>query len=74
RDLGIVYQFMEFKDLEGICTIAARTPDEQYADQFASELLMPTEYLRQFAQKYIINGHVSFEDALEISEHFGASC
>ncbi|MEG0388984.1 MAG: ImmA/IrrE family metallo-endopeptidase [Niameybacter sp.] len=116
RDLGIVYQFMEFKDLEGIyivpedeediaviginakrpitrqrftaaheichhlkdrdssiCTIAARTPEEQYADQFASELLMPTEYLRQFAQKYIVNGHVSFEDALEISEHFGVS-
>ncbi len=117
RDLGIVYQFMEFKDLEGIymvpedeedialiginakrpitrqrftatheichhlkdrnssiCAIVpSGTPREQYADQFASELLMPIKYLSQFVKKYIQDGFVSFEAALKITDYFGVS-
>ena len=95
RDFGVVYQFMEFKDLEGIyilpddeddisviginfgrpitrqrytaahelchhikdrdssiCPINGRKNSiESFADAFASELLMPTKYLRTEAKK-----------------------
>ncbi len=93
RDFGIVYQFMEFKDLEGIYVLPDNSDDipliginfgrpitrqrytaayelchhikdrgssicpisgkknmiEKYADAFASELLMPTKYLKMAA-------------------------
>ena len=117
RDLGIVYQFMEFKDLEGIyilpddeddipviginfgrpitrqrytaahelchhikdrdssiCPINGKKNSiESFADAFASELLMPTKYLRAEARKYAVNGKVNRSDILKIAEHFGTS-
>ena len=117
REMGIIYQFMDFKDLEGIyivpedendipliginfnrpiarqrytaaheichhikdrdsgvCPIYGRKSlAERYADSFASELLMPIQYLKQEAEKYALNGKVSLDDALKIAEHFGTS-
>ena len=117
RDFGIVYQFMEFKDLEGIyilpdsandipviginfgrpitrqrytaahelchhikdrgnsiCPISGKKNKiEKYADAFASELLMPTKYLKSEAAKYAVNGKVNRDDILKIAEYFGVS-
>lgn len=117
REMGIIYQFMDSKDLEGIyivpdneddipliginfnrpiarqrftaaheichhikdckngiCTIRdKKDPVESYAEKFASELLMPTKYLRREAVKYAVNGKISFDDALKIAEYFGTS-
>lgn len=117
RDFGIIYQFMEFKDLEGIyilpededdipviginfgrpitrqrytaahelchhikdrdnniCPISSkRNSVENFADIFASELLMPIEYLRAETNKYAIRGKVNRNDVLNIAEHFGTS-
>lgn len=117
RDFGIVYQFMEFKDLEGIyilpededdisviginfgrpitrqrytaahelchhikdrdnniCPISGkRNSVENFADAFASELLMPIKYLRAETNKYAVRGKVNRNDILKIAEHFGTS-
>ena len=117
RDFGIVYQFMDFKDLEGIyilpddeedipviginfgrpitrqrytaahelchhikdrdssiCPISGKKNSlESFADAFASELLMPTQYLRAEAGKYAVNEKVNRNDILKIAEHFGTS-
>lgn len=117
RDFGIIYQFMEFKDLEGIyilpddeddipviginfgrpitrqrytaahelchhikdrdssiCPISGKKNSiESFADAFASELLMPTKFLRAEARKYAVNGIVNRSDILKIAEHFGVS-
>lgn len=117
RDFGIVYQFMDFKDLEGIYILPDDAADipiiginfsrpitrqrytaahelchhikdrgssicpingkknaiESFADAFASELLMPTEYLRVEARKYAVNGKVNRNDILKIAEYFGTS-
>lgn len=117
RDFGIMYQFMEFKELEGIyilpddeddipmiginfnrpitrqrytaahelchhikdrdssiCPISGkRTKIESFADAFASELLMPTKYLKAEARKYAVNGTVNRNDILKIAEYFGTS-
>lgn len=117
--LNVIYQFKDFKDLEGIyivpeneddiaiigininrpitrqrftaahelchhlkdrmessiCPIDGRqkSPIEKFADRFASELLMPTEYLEKEVKKYEIDGYVSFDDVLNISDVFGVS-
>lgn len=117
RDLDIVYQFMEFKDLEGIyilpedendipviginfnrpmtrqrftaaheichflkdkdvsyCPISGKKSDiERYADAFASELLMPIQYLKIEADKYAVDGKVNRYDILRIADYFGTS-
>ena len=117
RDFGIVYQFMDFKDLEGIyiipeeendipiiginfgrpitrqrytaahelchhikdrdnsiCPISGRKSNiENFADIFASELLMPSKYLRAEAKKYAVDGKVSRSDILKIADFFGTS-
>ncbi len=46
---------------------------ETFADQFASELLMPRGYFEVEALKYAKNGYVSFDDALKLSGFFGVS-
>lgn len=117
RDFGIVYQFMEFKDLEGIYILPDDSNDipviginferpitrqrytaahelchhikdrgnricpingkkntiEKYADAFASELLMPTKYLKSIAERFAINGTVNRDVILKIAEFFGVS-
>ena len=117
RDFGIVYQFMEFKELEGIyvlpedsndipiiginfgrpitrqrytaahelchflkdshkqfaCLPNSRNLIEQYAEKFASELLMPIKELKKQAIKYSKNGYVDLDSVLRISDYFGVS-
>lgn len=117
RDFGIVYQFMEFKDLEGIYVLPDNSDDipiiginfgrpitrqrytaahelchhikdrgssicpisgkknmiEKYADAFASELLMPTKYLKMAAKRVAVDGKVNRDGILKIAEIFGVS-
>lgn len=117
RDFGIVYQFMEFKDLEGIYVLPDNSDDipiiginfgrpitrqrytaahelchhikdrgssicpisgkknkiEKNADAFASELLMPTKYLKMAAKRVAVDGKVNRDGILEIAEIFGVS-
>ena len=118
-ELNIIYQFRDFKDLEGIyivpeddedihiiginrerpiarqrftaahelchylkdrdelniCPIDGRkkNPIEKFADKFASELLMPTKFLKREVEKYLVNGFISFENVLYVAEYFGVS-
>ncbi|NME83333.1 ImmA/IrrE family metallo-endopeptidase [Clostridium sp. SM-530-WT-3G] len=46
-----------------ICPIDGRTKNdtEKFADDFASELLMPTKYLELEVNKYCVEGYISFE-------------
>ncbi|MBU4440569.1 MAG: ImmA/IrrE family metallo-endopeptidase, partial [Firmicutes bacterium] len=114
---GIIYQFRDFKELEGIyiapvnqedipivginynrpitrqrftaahelchhikdrsneaCPIGGQKDKiEKFADQFASELLMPREYFEAKAREYLNNGYVTLDDALKLSVYFGVS-
>ncbi|WP_302782746.1 ImmA/IrrE family metallo-endopeptidase [Clostridium saudiense] len=117
--LNVVYQFRDFKELEGIyivpddeddipiiginnnrpitrqrftaahelchylkdsnesniCPIDGRkkNPTERFADEFASELLMPRVYLEEQVSKYEIDGYIAFDDVLRVAEYFGVS-
>lgn len=46
---------------------------EQFAEQFAAELLMPRELFLSVAREYKVDGKVSLDDALQIAERFGVS-
>lgn len=114
---GVVYQFRDFKKLEGIYIVQEDEDDipivginvnrpivrqrftaahelchhlkdrmdsacpifgeknivERFADQFASELLMPRGYFEVEAKKYAKNGYVEFDDVLKLSGYFGVS-
>ena len=121
-EFGIVYQFREFKELEGIylvpdnsddipivgininrpisrqrftaahefchhlkdkniengnilCPInlAKRDAKEKYADQFASELLMPRGYFELEVEKVEKNGFVELDNVLFLADLFGVS-
>ncbi|BDU90518.1 ImmA/IrrE family metallo-endopeptidase [Clostridium perfringens] len=58
-----------------ICPIDGRkkSPIEKFADKFASALLMPTKYLDNEVKKYEVDGYISFDDVLLVSEYFGVS-
>ncbi|MDK0631119.1 Fic family protein [Clostridium perfringens] len=58
-----------------ICPIDGRkkSPIEKFADNFASALLMPTKYLDNEVKKYEVDGYISFDDVLLVSEYFGVS-
>jgi Zn-dependent peptidase ImmA (M78 family)/fido (protein-threonine AMPylation protein) len=47
--------------------------NEKFADDFASEFLMPRDYFNLEVKKVIKNGFVSFDDALKLSVQFGVS-
>lgn len=118
QDMGIVYQFIDSKDLEGIyivpeddndipviginrnrpitrqrytaahelchhikdkntecCSIKciSSSATERYAECFAAALLMPEKMLLEYSRQYMVDGYVTMDDALHISEHFGVS-
>lgn len=57
-----------------VCPISGnKDRNEKFADDFASELLMPRDYFNPEVKKVIKNGFVSFDDALMISVYFGVS-
>lgn len=114
---GILYQFRDFKNLEGIYIVpkdkedfpiiginknrpiarqrftaahefchhikdredsvspisGSRDAKEEFADKFASELLMPRDYFIIEISKLIKDNYVSFDDALRLSVQFGVS-
>lgn len=55
------------------CKINGQSSIERYAENFASELLMPSVELERQVCRYMKNGAVSFEDALGIANYFGVS-
>ena len=56
------------------CLTKTNNPIEKYADNFASELLMPIEELKKVCYKYKnANGFISFDDIVYIAEYFGVS-
>lgn len=59
---------------EMICPIGSKDPIEQYAESFAAELLMPSQYFLQEANKLKSeDGYVSAEDAFKLCHFFGTS-
>lgn len=57
-----------------LCPIDGRKNDiEKFADQFASDLLMPEEYILKKIRKYSVGNFVNFDNALRISVYFGTS-
>ena len=57
-----------------ICPIfGVKNEIEKFADQFASELLMPRKQLKEQADKYAKDGKVDLQGALNISIYFGTS-
>ena len=56
------------------CPLDHKSETEQFADRFASELLMPHDEIRRLAVQYEDeNGHVAFDDILRMAEYFGVS-
>ena len=54
-----------------MCATNAKSEIEKYAENFASELLMPTAELRKQAQKYAKGGYVDLDGVLLIADYFG---
>jgi hypothetical protein len=50
-----------------------RDRSEKFADEFASELLMPRDYFNTEIKKVLKDGFVSLDDALKLSVQFGVS-
>ena len=56
------------------CPCDHKNETEQFADKFASELLMPLDEIRKLAVQYEDeNGYVAFDDILRMAEYFGVS-
>ncbi len=51
-----------------MCATNARSEIEKYAENFASELLMPTAELKKQAQKYAKDGYVDLDGVLLIAD------
>lgn len=56
-----------------VCMSNAKSEIEKYAENFASELLMPTDELGRQVQKYAKNGYVDLDGVLRIADYFGVS-
>lgn len=65
--------FLKDSNSSFVCVPGSQAIVEKYAENFAGELLMPQEYLRAMAQKYVENGFVSLDGVLEIANYFGVS-
>lgn len=55
------------------CEANSKSPTEQFAEDFAGYLLMPTKELKKLADRYEENGYISFDNALYIADYFGVS-
>ena len=65
--------FLKDSHKQFACTPNSQNLIEQYAEKFASELLMPIEELRKQAHKYSKNGYVNLDSVLLIADYFGVS-
>ncbi len=64
------------KDLHNggyVCSANSDAEIEKYAEEFASELLMPTFELQKQVQKYEQNGYIDFDGVLKVADYFGVS-
>jgi len=50
-----------------------RTKPEQYADAFASSLLLPERHLRKAVEEVMIGGRLRIVDVIELAKDFGVS-
>lgn len=75
HELGHIILHAEVKEDGFLCPIyGAKSPIEKEADDFASNLLMPTNELNKIINKYQdTNGKVDFDQCLMIAEYFGVS-
>lgn len=77
HELGhlVLHTNMEIMRDSFLCPIfGAKSAIEKEADDFASYLLMPDDYLTELVDKYQDdNGNVGLDDCLLISEYFGVS-
>ncbi len=57
-----------------LCPIKGNEKDakEKFADRFASELLMPTKYLKETSEKYLKNGFVDFDSIIYLAYYIMA--
>ena len=55
------------------CLINAKSEIERYAENFASELLMPTEELRKQVCRYAKGGYIDFDGVLKVADYLGVS-
>ena len=65
--------FLKDSHKQFACIPNSRNLIEQYAEKFASELLMPIKELKKQAIKYSKNGYVDLDSVLRISDYFGVS-
>lgn len=56
-----------------ICKPNAQSEIEQYAESFASELLMPTEALKTQVEVYAKHGYIDLDGVLRVADYFGVS-
>lgn len=56
-----------------ICKPNAQSEIEQYAESFASELLMPTDALRNQVGLYAQHGYIDLDGVLRVADYFGVS-
>lgn len=56
-----------------ICISNENNSIEKYADEFAAELLMPTEEFRKQVNIYVNHGMIDENDILRIAQYFGVS-
>ena len=63
------------KDVKGgfMCTANVQSEVERYAENFAAELLMPSNVLRKQVEQYEVNGYIEFDDVLKVADYFGVS-
>ena len=75
HELGHIILHTDVKEESFLCPIyGAKSSIEKEADDFASNLLMPTNELNKIINKYQdSNGKVDFDHCLMIAEYFGIS-
>jgi Zn-dependent peptidase ImmA (M78 family)/fido (protein-threonine AMPylation protein) len=75
HELGHIILHAEIKGENFLCPIyGAKNPIEKEADDFASNLLMPTSELNKLVDKYQdSNGKINLDQCLIIAEYFGVS-
>ena len=56
-----------------MCATNAKSEIEKYAENFASELLVPTAELKKQVQRYAKDGYIDLDGVLLIADYFGVS-
>lgn len=56
-----------------VCPAYSKSVIEQYAEEFASELLMPHNELLKQVNKYARDGYIDFDGILKAADYFGVS-